>query len=338
MNTESDTKKVAWDSPFLKFFPFHWEFHGKNKNAYSITQNHHFRPRVNYHHINHPINKELPFTEKKLLTYTIDQLNYDIYTVADLLDAAYPFNKEGISNIRGDLAERVSRRIMKRFLQTYDQGYGKLGGLFNNEFNPKEREGFIVANAEDIVLKIGKYPNMILLKKTGSGKWGYQHITDLDGIFDYRYGNKRHIIILESKAGKIDLDIPNLYSHLFVPLKKLFTDADFTYVLFSEQKHLFIPKFKQYRILQSTPTKIHTELKKHNIPTLFFDFTEKEDEFYNMSRHLVATYKIIHSKSVNLKGSAKISNNKITFTTESSSMPYLELKKNPKTGEYKLSS
>ena len=198
--------------------------------------------------------------------------DYDIYTVGDLLSATYPMDEKGVSSIRGDLAERISRRIMKRFLQTYDNGYGKLGGLFSKEFNPKQREGFVVANADDIVLKIGSYFNMIILKKTGAGKWGYQHITDLDGLFDYRYGHQRHMIILESKSGKIDLDVNSLYAQLFVPLKKLFPDTHFTYVLFAEQKHLYIPKFRQYRILQETPSRIHRVLSKHYIPSLFLNF------------------------------------------------------------------
>lgn len=312
-----------------------WKYHTKEGWAYSVTRNHNLKPKVNHHHLNHPKNHNLPFLEKCLISYTIGERDYDIFTVNDLLTATYPFEEKGISSIRGDLAERISRRIIKRFLQTYDNGYGKLGGLFSKEFNPKKREGFVVANDNRYILKVGKYPNMILLKKTGIGNWGYQHITDLDGLFDYRYGSQRHMIILESKAGKIDLDIPSLHQNLFVPLKKLFKNAHFTYVLFADKKHLYHHKYVNYKILQETPVRIVKELKKHGIPTLFFEFHETEEMFYSMCRHLISNYKILNQENVTIKGSATITENKIHFTSENSNIPYLSLVRDFETGMFK---
>ena len=93
---------------------------------------------------------------------------------------------------------------------------------------------------------------------------------------------KRHIVILESKSGKIDIEPKKLFGKLFKPLRQLFPGAQFTYVLFAEADYLFDKKYRSYRMLGKIPKQIFKELAKHKIPTLFFNFTETESNFGGM--------------------------------------------------------
>ena len=195
-------------SPFYRYLPVRWEFHQSQPPVYSITHRHGLSTRFRLHNLADPINHGRRDGEQVLISYEVRGRQYNLYTIDDLNKATYAFDESGMANMRGDLAERVSRRVMKRFLQRFDQHRGRLGGLFDKRFDPKHRENYVVAHNKDYVLKIGHYPNMILLKRTGEGNWGYQHVTDIDGLFDYRYLGKRHLIILESKTGKIDVNAP----------------------------------------------------------------------------------------------------------------------------------
>ena len=321
-------------SPFERFLPIPWEIAPEWEPVFSLTRSHGLKTRFHLQNLG-----EGPLDEgngETLISYEVAGRRYDLYTIDDLNKAAYSFDEVGISNMKGDLAERVARRVMKRFLQRFDSKLGKMGGLFDDSFDPKNRQGFVVANTNHHILKIGSYPNMILLKKTGRGKWGYQHVTDLDGLFDYRYLHSRHLIILESKTGRIDVNAEALYETLFVPLRELFPDALFTYVVFALQEYLLDHRNPDYRILQETPLRIYKALAREGIPSLFFHFNERENDFIDMCRHLVTCYRTYHRQNVSFQGRVRVSDHKVTIFNPGTTTPYLDLERDRKTGLYRI--
>ena len=208
--------------------------------------------------------------------------------------------------------------------------------FFRSALTPKSARVFLVAHNQDYILKIGSYPNMILLKKTGSGKWGYQHITDLDGLFDYRYSKtKRNMLILESKVGKIDVSAGHLYERVFDPLKSLFPDVTFTYALFADRTHLFDKRYPEYRMLQDAPARIYEALRDKGVPSLFFEFVEESHVFEMMCRHLVTTYRSIKHQSVTISGTTTVSEDAITIYGPGAREPYMVLEKD-RNGHYRV--
>ena len=322
-------------SPFIRYFPVLWDFYSNNPAVHSLTRTHGLKTKVFLHNITDPYNENRS-KSPVLITYEIRGRRYDLFSLQDLHEATYAFDDEGFSNMKGDLAERVARRVMKRFLQRFDHRHGKLGGLFDKRFNPKKKQNYVVANSRDFILKIGSYPNMILLKKTGHGHWGYQHVTDLDGLFDFRYLGRRHLVIMESKIGKIDINADALFETLFVPLRHLFPEAEFTYVLFAGRDHLLDNRHPEYRILQDTPVRIFKALRKHGIPTMFFEFNESDAEFTGMCRHLITSYRTYHNQNVNFQGQVSISDSHVTIYNPGSKTPYLNLVRDP-SGMFRIS-
>ena len=312
-------------SPFTRLLPVPWNIGSERRKVLSLTRTHGLRSKIHLQNLTSPANRGVD--DPILIAYEVNGRLYSIYHLSDMLGAAYAFDEEGISNMRGDLAERVARRLMKRFLQRYDSHRGKLGGLFSKQFDPKHRENFVVSHTDRYVLKIGRYPNMILLERTGHGAWGYQHVTDLDGLFDYRYLGRRHLIIMESKIGKIDINAEALFETLFVPLGKLFPEATFTYALFASQDHLLDTRHLEYRVLQETPARICKALSKHKIPCLFFEFKESENEFINMCRHLITCHRTYYKRLVSFQGHVAISKNRIVIHNPGSRSPYMVLER-----------
>jgi len=324
-------------SPFLKFLPVEWEISGSGDTWYSLTRSHGLKTRVHLHNLSSPFNAERSELDAALITYEVEGRHYDLYSVSDLLNATYSFDEDGFSNMKGDLAERVARRIMKRFLQRFDSHRGRLGGLFNKQFDPKFKENYVVAHKGEYILKIGRYPNMILLRRTGRGDWGYQHVTDLDGLFDYRYLSRRHMIIMESKTGKIDINAEALHETLFVPLRKLFPEATFTYVLIGNKKMLFDDRNPEYRTLQEAPIRIFNALAKNNVPCFFFEFSETDEDFNAMCRHLITSYGTYHHEMVSFQGKVSISDSQIVIFNPGSKTPYIQMERDPLTGQFQVS-
>lgn len=322
--------------PFSKFLPVPWEPSDDAPPVYSLARTHGLTCALGFHHFDDPINRDRDEMDRALLSYEINGRRYDLYTVSDLDAATYGFDEKGTANLIGDLAERIARRIMKRFLQIYGRGMGKLGGLFDQRFDPKKREGYVVAHSQEHVLKIGKYPNLVLLKRTGKGKWGYQHVTDLDGLFDFRSANKRHMIIIESKSGRIDIDPTHLIEETIVPLESLFPGSMFTYVLFADKTQLIEARDAEYRILQDAPLRLYHALSDAGIPSFFFDFRESEREFKSMSRHLINVFRTLHDLRVTFSGSTVLTRDSVDIFAPGSDQPYVALKRDPKTGMYRL--
>jgi hypothetical protein len=330
--------KLTSTNPFVDFQPAIWvpfKNGGETgKQIYSIRRNHGINGVFKLHNLNDAINDEKPFSEKVLVEYLINDCHYPIFTVGNLLSQTYPIDTNGEGNILGDVAERISRRIIKYFLQHWDKR-GKTGGIFDQHFDPQNRDDFIVANTKDYILKILRYPNLIILKRSKKGKFGYENIKELDGFFDYRFMSKRHILVLESKLEKINVDCDDLINNLFTPLRNLFPEAQFHYVLFTDKYSVYSKaSINKYRQIKEVPIAIYERLKKEGIGTLFFTFNESRDDFEKIKNFLIMQYRAIKKMSFTIIGKTTISEKELMIF-DGGETPHIKLIKDAKSGLWK---
>lgn len=300
-------------SVFGGFEPVAWmpnvdKRHNTHKTVYSTRKDHGIAGRYTLHNLNDAINEDLPDLEKVLIGYSTGKITRPLVTVHDILDTPYEFNECSSGNIRGMLAERVARRVTRRFLQRQD---GRTGGIFASDFNPEKRESYIVANTENLILRIKNYPNMIILRKTGEGHYGYQEIKEIDGLFDYRQGRRRHIVVLESKVEGININRDLLVNNLFAPLRELFPETGLSYILFAQKNQLYNKTDMKIRRLKQTPVALYEQLKANGVSTLFFSFNEDENDFQRMATHLLDQKKIMDRKPVAFQGRIRLSQNSL---------------------------
>lgn len=328
-----EANDTSSDKPFSEFSPVLWkpdkERISSSGDIYSTLRNHGVPGEVIFHNLNDDLNQDLPFLDKSLLEYRINDLGYNIFTVRDFFEAKHSFSDSGIGNIVGDLGERIARRIVKYFLKHYSDD-GHTGGIFDKRFNPKKKNGYIVCNTDNYVLKIQNYPNLIILRKEGEQMWEYNNIKELDGLFDYRYKGERHILVLESKLDKIQLDRSALVDNLFVPLRQLFPEAHFHYVLFSSSNALF-KKIGRYRVLRDIAVDISKDLKEIGVGTLFFAFNEKRELFTQMANHLITQYLRIGYQDVSFDGRIVMNSRSIALYDEGEN-PFIMLERDTHNG------
>ncbi len=316
--------------PFLHFTPTLWQPPGDSgKGVYSVLREHGVRGRLVLHNSNDRINSSHTLLERVLLEYRIGHHSYSLFTIKDLFAADYAFSEEGWGNIMGDIAERISRRVTKFFLKHHSPE-GNTGGIFDKRFNPQEKNGYIITHNEQYLLKIQNYPNLIILKNSPEAAWEYENIKELDGFFDYRYHGDRHIIVLESKLDKLHINVDKLKQNLFTPLKSLFPDSKFHYILFSNSHSLFREN-SRYKILRSRPYEIFKALKEDGVGTLFFSFNEQYHEFEQAAKHLITQYRMISHQNVDLYGRITMGHNEIHLY-DSGEHPFMTLQRDPSTG------
>lgn len=330
--------KLTPTNPFAEFLPAIWAPSKievePGKQIYSIRRNHGVNGTYRLHNLNDAINDEKPLYEKVLVEYVINDCHYPIFTVGNLLNQTYPIDSNGEGNILGDLAERISRRITKYFLQHWDKR-GKTGGIFDQRFDPQNRDDFIVANTSDYILKILRYPNLIILKRSRKGKFGYENIKELDGFFDYRFMSKRHILVLESKLEKINIDCDDLINNLFTPLRCLFPESQFHYILFTDRYSVYSKaKINRYRQIKEVPITIYERLKKDGIGSLFFSFNESREDFEKIKNFLIVQYRAIKKMSFTIIGKTVISEKEL-MVFDGGETPHIKLIKDQKTGLWK---
>lgn len=319
--------------PFRDFYPVAWrpENYTSVRPLYSVKRSHGVTGHYRLHNCNDAINDNKLISDKVIVEYCINNLCFPLFTAADLLDATYPFDEQAEGNILGEIAERIARRTTKYFLRHLHKR-GKTGGIFDKRFNPQHREDFIVANTSDYILKIKKYPNLIILRNTGKGKYGYENIKELDGFFDYRYNGKRHILVLESKLDKINIDCGDLVNHLFSPLRELFPDAQFHYILFTDHHSIFSrSNYEKWRQIKQLPLAIHEHLAPHNIGSLFFTFNETRGDFERIKNFLILQYRALKKLSITVTGKTIITDKEITVF-DGGETPHIKLIKDQATG------
>jgi len=323
------------DYPFADFQPVYWspcaEDSDETAVICSVKRNHGIRGNYRLHNPRDELNEGKQFLDRTIIEYRIAANSYPLYTIGDFFQSQYAFDPRAEGNIIGDIAERISRRITKYWLKHFSRA-GYTGGIFDRRFNPHERDNFIIAHSDRYILKIRKYPNLVILDKSGKGKYGYENIKELDGLFDYRYGERRHILVLESKLDKINVDCGDLVENLFTPLKQLLPASTFTYVLFSGQESIFVKKgFERLRQIKQIPQKIFESLRAEGIGMLLFTFNESAADFERMKNHLITQYRSITHLGIELHGRMRLSDKEITLF-DGGETPHLKLVKDKQTG------
>jgi len=304
------------------------------EEIFSLRRDHGVKGFYALHNPNDEINDRRHKLDKIIVEYKIGAISYALYTVSDLLNAPYSFDSHGEGNLVGEIAERIARRVTKYWLK-HNSEHGKTGGIFDKRFNPKKREDFIIANTQDYILKILKYPNLVLLKKTGKGKFGYENIKELDGLFDYRYFQQRTIVVLESKLEKLTIDCEDLIANLFAPLAQLFPRAHFSYVLFTDKNSIYQKRnFERRRQIKQFPLKVYRRLRPANISTLFFSFNESREDFERIKDHLITQYRVINKMGVTLRGKTVIRKDEIMVFDEGET-PHVKLLKDVASGMWR---
>jgi hypothetical protein len=325
--------------PFAEFQPVLWnpsrqpEAHA-DCEIWSVKRDHGVRGSFRLHNPKDEINEGRLFLDRVLVAYRIGSIQYDLFTIRDLFEAPYAFEPRAGGNIMGDAAERIARRVTKYFLKHFSRE-GHTGGIFDKRFNPRERDDFIVAHTDRYVLKIDKYPNLVILERSGKGKYGYENIKELDGLFDYRYGSRRHILVLESKLDKINVDCGDLVRNCFFPLRQFFPEACFSYVLFSGRESIYVKKaFSRKRQLKQLPCKMYQELAPRGVGVLYFTFNETYGDFERIKNHLITQYRSITRMGVTLFGKMVISDKHILLFDEGET-PHLKLLKDRRYGMWR---
>jgi hypothetical protein len=319
-------------NPFREFEPVEWKpGESSSLTVFSVRRNHGVKGTYILHNLNDQINDNRPALEKVLLEYRIKHISCAIFTVADLFGAEYGFDRSSEGNILGDLAERISRRIAKYFLKHHSR-HGKTGAIFDQRYNRLNREEYIVAHSQEYILKIQKYPRLIILKQSGKGRFGYENIKELDGFFSYRFHRQRHILVLESKLETINVDCDDLIRNLFHPLHSLFPDSFFHYLMFTDRESLYQKKhFEKRRQLKQAPLKIFHRLKADGIGSLFFHFNEHRQDFERMKDHLITQYRAINKMGVTIYGKSVISEKELAIF-DGGETPHIKLVKDPSSG------
>lgn len=317
------------NDPFADFHPISWD-PTEGKSIYSIKRNHGIEGSYKLHNLNDEINENRPLSEKIVVEYQINKSSYTIFSIADFLNTPTLFEEEAEGNLIGKIAERIARRITKYFLKHFSP-HGRTGGIFDKRFNPEQRNDFIVANSKEYILKILQYPNMVILRKTGKGKYGYENIKELDGFFDYRFEGKRHILVLESKLEKININCKELINNLFIPLKELFPEASFHYILFSDRNSIYVKNnFKRWRQIKQNIVNIYQSLKDNGIGSLFFTFNESREDFEKIKEYLRVQYRAFRKLSLTLHGKIIITEKEITIF-DGAETPHIKLVKDTST-------
>jgi|WetSurMetagenome_2_1015567.scaffolds.fasta_scaffold00150_7 hypothetical protein len=323
-------------SLFAAYEPAAWNPSGavNGETIYSLRRDHGVRGSYRLHNPNDEINEGRGNLDKVIIEYRIESISYPLYTTGDLLSAPYSFDPAAWGNITGDIAERIARRVTKYWLKHVNPP-GKTGGIFDKRFNPKERDDFIVGNTQQYILKIRRYPNLVILKKTGKGKFGYENVKELDGLFDYRYFLQRSVLVLESKLEKLAIDADDLLDNLYGPLATLFPDAHFCYVLFTDRNSIYQKRgYERRRQIKQFPLRLYRRLKDAGIATLFFSFTEQRDDFERMREHLVTQYRAINKMGVTLRGRTVIRDKEL-MVFDGGETPHLKLIKDERTGMWR---
>lgn len=280
-------------------------------DTFEVFRDHGLETSIRLHNPRDPINKGL--ANPILVEYIIRRnsqhpLQYPVYTLEDLAAVKYPTvevdkkTAQGyFANVVGlQLAERISRRITRYMLQHIPEG--RIEPLFKEDF--KTAHEYVVASTDRYVLKTFKnnYPNMILLEKTGQGKFGYEPIKEIDGFFSYRYFGTQQLIIIESKLDTTAVKPQKLTTKLFGAMHELFPKSHLNYVLFTSKRATFSSHQRESRILKAGAKNLHIELKKHGVRTIFFTFNETTEEMNTVASHVIAQHRYIHDLPIEIHG------------------------------------
>lgn len=315
---------------FKDFEPVSWRKNEESNRILSLKSSHGIKTNYSLHNLEDKINESRNGLEKVLISYEVNDLSYDLITLRTIRDMTYGLIDGSKYGLTGFIREEIARRLTKYFLQHFEKKAnsnlergekkhsGKIGGLFNRKFNKEKRDGFIVADSKNYILKVGKYPNLFILKKEGKGIDGYEPIKELDGLFDYRFDDTKNFIIMESKKRGLNLKLVDkngknkLKKDLIKPLRELFPEYNLFFFLFARRNSILYEK-TNFHSLKKEPENVYESLKKIGVPTLFFPFKETSADYNSMYEHIVLQKDILQKKKINVTANVIYSPNELVI-------------------------
>lgn len=328
---------------------------------YIFRKNHELPGQLQPRHLDDGINVGKPDLERVVLTYKIGSSISPIFTVDDLLHGHYNFNAHSESSFRGEMMERISRRLIKRFLKYYSPDGKRAGtlGPFNDEF---KRNNYTLEFNEQYELKTRNYPNAVLIEK----KWDEhkkrlrpRDITDLDGLFFYHFDDEQHLFIVESKAGKWGYTPQRqekIVRDLIKPLKSLYPDWHLNYLMMSAEDALYHPYRLSEKQIDALPkqhrkyigqlgkvkrlnpqaVELYERLTPLGVNTMFFTFNETPEKIKQVKEFLIGVYEKFTGMQGKgrFKGSFEDTVNR-TAIYNGAPTPDIEFVLNSETGEYR---
>lgn len=340
--------------PFQDMLPYAAKVGRKQKECICQRKNHGVQTKLRTYQANHERNVNVPLEDRVLIECSLNGKSsptaHPLYAAADFTTHRKHLTKEGIAsgdnwtNVRGIFTERYAQRITKYWLQNYSPE-GSLGDFFKKDYNRSERE-YIIRHSGRLILKLHiEYPNMIVLKRTGKGKFGYEPVAEFDGLFHYNYGRQNHILVLETKTDDLSVDPDHVQKKVVPSLQKLYPEVHRSggkiwYVIFGQHTKIFNGPERWGRLTEGAKN-LYLKLRERDIPAFFLTFNEPSEQLNRITQRVVRQYVGAHilqngaQKQVQFTGEVTIRHNGVDIR-DGDEQPGLSFELNPATGEYRL--
>ncbi|NTV23620.1 MAG: hypothetical protein HGA85_04560 [Nanoarchaeota archaeon] len=204
--------------------------------------------------------------------YKLRGIRYPLLTWSDLTKFQETSLMYGRHAAEGDVSGRLAERVAWANIHSWLSHSG-----FAEFENEDYQEGHIFAHSEDNILKVKRSPNLVLLEKQGKA---YEVIKEIDGLFVFRSGDERYVVVNETKVNEIPGGIDNLASNLFDPLRTIYGDAHYIYLVYSSMEVIysggssFEKRKESDNKIRPDAARVYETLLKEGVGTMFFGFRE----------------------------------------------------------------
>lgn len=216
---------------------------------------------------------------------------YPLGTIQDLLSWKGDAN-EFVHHFHGRVGERLFSLVLERFVsqlaqEAQDAGQSETGGkVLREKRKYRQGRGDIIYFNNEYVLKFDRRTTFTLLQKVRAGSHEFRYkqeqigldLTEIDGLGYLHVNGRKYLLIGDIKqrtnpsSDPWDLDetnprgTGNLERRLFTPLKTLYPDHHFVYVVMAAPDILFNPSTS---ILGSESTKFAGHLTASGVTPVF---------------------------------------------------------------------
>lgn len=285
---------------FTGFEPARWVPPGrKNQPVYSLRRSAGVDVYIQPCNLNDPVNEDRSYEQRWLAKMTVQHGRYEniwpLYKVSDFLTQSYAFNATHISNVIGDLAERVDRILVFEMLRSLRPGH--ITTTFAPGADPKKRIGFTLGNTQDHVLKISNNPpNVVMLRKRAQRddvKGLYEPIKEMDGWFFCQNKRSQHVVYLEVKEQSY-FSHQHWMDHLITPSREMFPDATHTIVFMTDNEKLFMDN--PWRALKNPAVQMYKKMKEEGVASVFLPHPLNTHQRTQLRNHIISTFSL-HAKT-----------------------------------------
>ncbi len=276
------------ENPFSKYLPKAYSpleekfFDGedlRNREYMSIEEI--FQPKINY-----------SSGEDLQIIANIGNSKIPLYTTHDLL--SWDFDKDTQNHFKGLIGERILAIILHAFLAEVASGNPDSKYEIMREKGGHRAKRMIANFSDRYIMKFNNTTSLWVLQKSTydihpveramQDKFGLKAICELDGLGFFICDDKRYVLVGESSAKESEDKLMinswekskkrnSTLGHVFNPLRNLYSDSDFVYVILAYDNQLFDRQVDPPRIKRE-PARISTALRRQGIDTILFPFPE----------------------------------------------------------------